>query len=116
MTKSIKQSSQTKTVILSIHRRQQPGHDYLPLTFTVGLPAMPDDTIVVERITSINAAGKYAHSLQPSYIVHFEGSDVKRSIPASEVIDVAYQLVAEEDEPAMPTIVEANSMEATSEQ
>lgn len=114
------QGPQTKTNILSIHRRQSPDHIF-PLVFTVGSRAIPPNTPgvdaqlfpIVEKITSVSKSGKYAHSLQPSFIIHFENSDTKRAIPVSEVIDVAYQQVNAATEPAMPTIVEINDAPTT---
>ena len=102
-----------KTKIVQILRKKREGHD-VPLSFTVGQPAFwpgapqaeVDAAPIVEKITSVKDAGKYAHSLRPSYIVHFVDSDTKRTIPAVEVFDAGYELVEEIDEPALPALTE----------
>lgn len=100
-----------KTKIVQILRKKREGHD-VPLSFTVGHPAFwpgaPQADIalapIVEKITSIKEGGKFAHSPWPSFLVHFDGSTTSRSIPATEVVDVAYELEEEVAAPALPEV------------
>lgn len=82
--------------IISITRRmsfEKPGH-IIPSNFTVG-EAPTEDSPAVEKIAAMRG-GKLDMFPDACYIVHFTKSKVRRIIPASEVIDIAYDTAKEE--------------------
>ena len=75
-----------------------------PTTFTIGEAAVVDGPIV-SKIAAMRE-GKLDFYPEPCYVIHFEGSTVRRIVPLDNVEDLAYdtakEKAAEEAAPELP--------------
>jgi hypothetical protein len=85
--------------IISLMRKHT-GVDGVPNNFIVGFSPTEDSPPVKDIKFLETRVAKIGNG--PCYTIGFEGSNIKRFIPASEVVDIAYELDKKNDKVELP--------------